>query len=654
MKRIPIPAHLIYFFSLYIVSVALFTLFRLLLLITNTEQLKTFPDSETFTLLSGALMMGLRYDTTVTAYFLALPFLLFSATSFFNKEQAVLSFVHFWSFFWLSLFWLVCSIDIPFYNHFGQRLSTSVFAWTESPMFMLRMVFSEPRFFIFLLPFIAATIFLYFILKRLSADFKRREKCSLKPVFNFFIFLFFSGIILLAMRGRISRKSAINEGTAFFSSNMFANYLGLNPVFTLAWSIKNDFNSDNKKINLLPDSVALSQVQKYLGISGEEFPDYPLARKIIPEEKMLNANVALVIMEGMSTFWMGKYNGPQGLTPTLDSLSRNALYFDNIFTAGIHTHNGIYSTLFSFPALLKKQPMRAHFDFPHSGIAAILKNKGYHTLFFTTHDGQFDNTEGFLLKNGFNEVISEKHYPKKEILSTLGVPDHFMFKFSITKLNEIANAGQPFFAAYMTASNHSPNIIPENIDFVPKSENFPDKIIEYSDWAIADFLRKASQQSWFDNTIFIFIADHGLNMGHTYDMPLSFHHTPLIFHAPKLLGNPKTLTCMGGQIDLAPTLLGLLNVEYVNNTMGIDLLKEKRPCIFFSADNKLGCIDETHYYIYRESGVETLYEYANLSTENLIAAKHAKADSLRNYVFSMTQCADRVIENKQAGFIEFP
>jgi phosphoglycerol transferase MdoB-like AlkP superfamily enzyme len=230
----------------------------------------------------------------------------------------------------------------------------------------------------------------------------------------------------------------------------------------------------------------------------------------------------------------------------------------------------------------------------------------------------------------------------------LGVPDHFMFNYSVNVLNNIK---ENFLAVYMTASNHGPYIIPPGINFTPKSKDIREQLVEYSDWSIGKFLNTASKQKWFSNTLFIFIADHGLNMGHTYDMPLSFHHSPFIIYSPYLIDSAAAYDCLGGQIDVAPTVLGLLNIKYVNNTLGIDLMHESRPYIFFSADEKIGCLDKTHFYIFRKNGIETLYEYKDLSVNNYLEELKPKADSMRNYAFSMMQSAEWVIENNKAGKI---
>jgi phosphoglycerol transferase MdoB-like AlkP superfamily enzyme len=352
-------------------------------------------------------------------------------------------------------------------------------------------------------------------------------------------------------------------------------------------------------------------------------------------------------MEGMSRFNMSKYNGPDNITPYLDSLENHSLWFENIFTQGIHTYNGIFSTLFSYPALLRQHPMNKIPSQPYYAMPAVLKENGYENLFFITHDGQFDNTEGFLMANGFDKVYSENDYPSDKILSTLGVPDDYLFEFSIPKMNEIVSKGRNFFCGFMTGSNHRPLIFPDwvKIDFKSKKEEY--RMIEYADWSIGKFMKLASQQAWYNNTIFVFVADHGMSLGHTYDMPLSFHHTPLIIHIPGDTSQIKTFDCLGGQIDIFPTVMGLMNLSYTNNTFGVDMLKDKRPYTYFTADDKIGCIDKEFYFIHRNNGIETLYKYDSLKTNNYIKQYKFKADSMRSYAYSMLQAAQQIIKTEK-------
>jgi len=521
---------------------------------------------------------------------------------------------------------------------------------------MFNMIFHEPSFFFYLILSIVLSILAVVFLRRekrlflsmLSENTSQRKRG--KRVFEIVLFITLGFAFLVGMRGRISHKSTIQIGTAYFSNDPFLNQIGLNPVYTFVFSIVKDLG-EKDKVQLVDADIAMAFVSSALGASSDRSSSFsPISRYENSDgTPPTHANVIFIIMESMGSFKLGQYSGPQNLTPNLNNLISKSLYFDSIYTAGIHTYNGIYSTLFSFPALYDQQPLEELLDLSHGGIAQTLKEEGYSTMYFTTHDPQFDNVEGFLRANGYDNVFSEFDYPSEWVQSTNGVPDHKMFEFAIPTLNSFANKGGSFFAVFMTSSDHKPYIIPQNIDFEPRSKTIGDQITEYADWSIGQFIKNASAQVWFDNTVFVLIGDHGVNMGHTYDMPLSYHHSPLIIYSPSLLPNPDTLHNLGGQIDVSPTVLGILNIPFENNTMGINLLHHSRPFMYFCTDDKIGCLDNEYYLIVRPGDVETLYRYEMLSTKNYIDEYPDRADRMKQYAYSMMQATQELIDQNKLG-----
>jgi phosphoglycerol transferase MdoB-like AlkP superfamily enzyme len=211
-----------------------------------------------------------------------------------------------------------------------------------------------------------------------------------------------------------------------------------------------------------------------------------------------------------------------------------------------------------------------------------------------------------------------------------------MFKFSIPIINNrLAKEDKPFFITYMTVSDHGPYYIPPY--FEPKSENIKDQIVEYADWSLKKFITDASSQPWFDNTIFVFVADHGAPISATYDISLDYHHSPLLYYAPKLLDTIAAYDDIGGQIDLFPTLMGLLNLPYINNTLGVDLLKTKRPYIYFNGDDKIGVLDHEFLYIFKNDMEPKLVKYTENDLKNYIDSFPKKAADMEKYAKSNMQ-----------------
>ncbi|MBI5326029.1 MAG: sulfatase-like hydrolase/transferase [Ignavibacteriae bacterium] len=632
-------------FQIYLVAIAVFSCFRLILFFTEIDKAGSL--SENYLLILQAFIMGLRFDTVISCYILVLPFLILSVMFIINrKNQIIEEFTFYYILLSFSIAFFLCAVDIPFFNQFFSRLSVTALEWADSPVFVLKMVFQEIRYWIMIIPFISAVFLFYISLKKI---YKRaslitigKKSITLRIIFSIMFFL----VMFIGIRGRVEKKSPIRIGTSYFSNNPFLNQLGLNPVFTFLRSYLDNIDVTNSHIRLMDDKEALNNVQKYLFLTA---PDtiYPIYRKIIPDSfSTRKPNIVIIIMESMSSALMHHGGNNNNLTPFLDSLADNSLYFENVYTSGIHTFNGVFSTLFSYPAIFRQHPMKESRMVKYNNISNVLKQLGYSTGYYTTHDGQFDNIEGFLRANDFDNVITQSDYPSSKVATTLGVPDDYMFSYALPQINELSKNNKPFFVAFMTASNHGPYYIPDY--FNPRSKTVMDAIVEYSDWALQKFISDAKKQVWFENTIFVFIADHGIPITANYELPLDYHHTPLIIYAPNIIGQSHKYNCLGGQIDVFPTIMGLINQPYINNTLGIDLLKQKRDYIYFSHDDKYGVLDSIFYLIVRQDGTRLLFKYITGDKTNYINEYKRKADEMELYAKSNFQAYQYLIlKNKQ-------
>lgn len=625
------------FVKLYLVALLIFSMFRVALFSIEIRRVDNSNDIYDIFL---AFLMGVRFDIVVSGYILALPYVILAISSFFNNwtDKTIKIIYHFVSILF-ALSFLVCTIDIPYFKQFFSRFSITAFEWADNPVFVMKMIGEEPSYWLFLLPYI---VVVYFTRRAMKRFFEGLAIGNISPnLLNIVGYVLFGGLMFLGIRGRLDEKSPIRIGTAYFSNNPFLNQLGLNPNFTLLRSYLDSQKEENREIRLMDDAEALSNMQKYLGTDSTT-----LVRKIgfdsIHTKKL---NVVLIIMESMSAAWMKRHGSELNNTPFLDSISQTGYYFENAYTAGIHTHNGIFSTLFSYPALFRQQAMKESSIANYGGIFNALKTHGYSTIYFTTHDGQFDNIAGFLRANGCERVVSKSDYPSDKVKTTLGVPDDYMFEHSIPILTEFHNQQKPFIAAFMTASNHKPYYIPDYFKPSPQKE-LAHQMVEYSDFALKKFLQLASKEAWYKNTLFVFIADHGAPLDGTYEMSMAYNHTPLIFYAPGIIDEPKTFTKMAGQIDVFPTIMGLLQLPYENATLGIDLLRESRPYIYFNADDKYGVMDEDWFLIVRNDGSRNLYKYKALDGLDYAASEGKVVRDMDKYARSNLQAFQIVLKKR--------
>lgn len=617
--------------KIYLLALSVFSVFRIILFLSEFDRI----DEKEVAILTiiKSFIMGVRFDIVISGYILILPTLIFLTLEVIGfRSKSIKQFFFYWIYILFTISFTVSTADIPYFNQFYDRFSVGAFEWMESYKIVISMIFQEPKYFLFIIPFILLQTVFYIFLKKIFEQENKTQKINF--FLNTFVSLIFLAIVFLGIRGRIEEKSPIRIGTAYFSSNSFLNKLGLNPSFILIRSYLDSKDEDNRVVKFMDDKLAIEIVQKNLGITKAQY-NSPIARDVQPDKLLsVQPNVVLIIMESMSAAKMKRHGSAEELTPFLDSLSNNSIYFENIYTAGKHTFNGIFSTLFSFPALYRQHSMKTNNQY--NGISTSLLNNGYSTTYFTTHDSQFDNIEGFLRSNNFQNVISQSDYPVSEVKTTLGVPDDFMFRFSIPKINELAEKENPFFVTFMTTSDHSPFYVPEY--FQPKAKAIESQIVQYADWSLQQFIQLASKEAWFNNTIFVFVADHGAAIDAKYDIPLNYFHTPLIIYAPEIFMANEVHEKIGSQIDVYPTVMGLIKQKYVNNTLGIDLLKEERKFTIINDDDKVGILDTDYLCIMKNNGAKLeLYKYKEQDKFNYFDQEKEKALEMADYAKSNIQ-----------------
>jgi phosphoglycerol transferase MdoB-like AlkP superfamily enzyme len=605
-----------------------------------------------------AFWMGVRFDTVISGYILIFPFLWAIAVEIFKFKQNWLRKLTFpYVFVCYTACFALCAADIPFYGYFNSRLTISILNWVSTPDIMFEMLVESPSYY----PFIAMALglsVLYFILLRKvyskwygSSNFDKVKTGKINLAVSSVLFALF---LFIGIRGRVEEKSPIRWGTAYFSIYPFPNQLGLNPVFTFiqSWLHKNEnnFTSDN----FMDSAEAISVIRNDLNIPSDAGFDSPLARTIPETGEQKKMNIIIVIMESMSSGYMGNSGlFKPTLTPFLDSLSEVSIFFPNCFSAGIHTFNGLAGVFLSIPSLPEEGNMfdNVYFMQPFSGIGTTLSALGYSTLFACPHDEQFDNIGGIMRNNGFERVLSQQNFIDALVSSPWGIADHQLFERTLPSIDELASTGKPFLAALLTTSNHGPWVIPEPKPdgFEPHSSEKHLKTVEYADWSIRYLIENARKRSWFNNTIFVFISDHGAKLESNYLLDINYNRIPLIIFAPGMVKAPIKSEALAQQADVFPTLMGLLGLGFVNNTFGIDLLKEKRSAAVFCSDKSSAAVDSTFFLIRIENTNYGLYRWREKAVENHLISEGVIADRLEKHAKALFQVLVDMVINKKTG-----
>ena len=312
-----------------------------------------------------------------------------------------------------------------------------------------------------------------------------------------------------------------------------------------------------------------------------EFPKSNIAtsqsveRKIFPKGAPIRKNIVLISIESLGSDYVEAFGGKVGLTPNLSGLVKDSLSFHNLYATGLRTVRGLEAITLSVPPTPGRAvPIRTR-NKGMMSLGSILNEQGYKSVYLYGGYSFFDNMEDFFSGNGY-EVFDRTDIDDKDIHheTIWGVADEDLFTLSLGTIDQLSQNSDPFFAHIMTTSNHRPYTYPEGRIDIPSKTN-REGAVKYTDWAIGDFLARAKTKPWFENTVFVLVSDHTSRGRGRIDLPPENYRIPMWFYAPGFI-EPRKIESTASLIDVAPTLLALLNVPYTSRFFGQDILTEGR------------------------------------------------------------------------------
>lgn len=317
-----------------------------------------------------------------------------------------------------------------------------------------------------------------------------------------------------------------------------------------------------------------SRIRALVAEPNSEFmphSDNPLSRSVSANGYEGYPNVIQITIESLSADSLGTFGNEDGLTPNLDSLAEESLLFTNFMATGTRTVRGMESLTLSVPPTPGRSIVKRPENADLFNIGSVFWIKGYDTAFFYGGRGYFDNMNAFFGNNGFalHDQTSESS-KDIEFKNAWGVSDEDLYRWVIEEADKSARRGKPFYDFVMTTSNHRPYTYPEGRIDIP-SHTGRAGAVKYTDYAIGKFIDEARTKPWFDNTIFVIVADHCASSAGKTDIPVKNYHIPLLIYAPGII-EPRRVDALSSQIDLAPTLFALLNWSYGSEFYGKDIL----------------------------------------------------------------------------------
>src|SRR6266702_178146 len=389
---------------------------------------------------------------------------------------------------------------------------------------------------------------------------------------------------------------AVDLSFTQISPNNYADELSGNGIYDLFSAFRNNELDFNKFYVTRKDKEVLAHLRRLLQEKSSRFVsnDGPSVSRLVQAggaEKRLN--IVLVVEESLSAEYLTSFGNDKGLTPNLDRLAKESLFFTHLYATGTRTVRGLEALTLSMPPLpgtsIVKRPKNENFV----SWGSIMKEKGYDNKFIYAGHGYFDNMNYFYENNGFASV-DRTNFAKDEITFTNAweVCDEDLF-LKVIKEGDLSYVNKkPFFSVVMTTSNHRPFTYPDAKIDIP-SHTGRDGGVKYADYAIGRLLAEAKKKPWFNDTIFVIVADHCAGSAAKLALPIKNYEIPLFIYAPAII-KPQVIDRMMSQIDVAPTLLGLLNFSYTSSFIGKDILTGDAwsERAFISTYQKLGFIHD--------------------------------------------------------------
>ena len=358
-------------------------------------------------------------------------------------------------------------------------------------------------------------------------------------------------------------------------ANNYHRELAKNGLWSLFAAFRNNELVYEQFYRTAPIDEAFGTLRQALAADGADLPAGPARdtlRAIRNPGPELHPNIIQITVESLSAEFLGCYNPESKLTPNLDALAPQSLVFTQLYATGTRTDRGMEALTLSLPPTAGRSLVKRPFNENLCTLGSVLRTRGYDTAFIYGGYGYFDNMNYFFGHNGYR-VVDRAAVAAADITfaNAWGACDEDLLRWTLREADAAHATGKPFHHFVMTTSNHRPYTYPEGRIDLPSKAAGRAGGVKYTDYAIGEFLREAATKPWFKDTIFVIVADHcGSSAGKT-ELPVEKYRIPLLIYAPGGQIAPGRIDTLMSQIDVPPTLLGLLHWSYSSRFFGLDV-----------------------------------------------------------------------------------
>lgn len=617
-----------------------------------------------FSELVKAFLMGIRFDLRL-AIMISLPLILLSMIPYFNLTTSNIIRKT------ASIYVLIISIimilfyaaDFGHYGYLDNRLDITAVSFIENPIISLQMIWESYPVIWGLIIIILLIYGLHFCYNKIAQRTINKLKTNIS-IWQKSIGIILGTVILIISSWGTLSQYALYWSDAQFSRNQFVTSMGLNPVLYFFDTIKfQEQDYDIQKVKSHYETMT-----DFLNITDSDITSLNFTRTIsstITDEKNL-PNVVILFLESVGANRLSIMGNPLNSTPNLDQLIKKSLFFNHFYVPYVGTARSIFTLITGIPDVARiKTSSRNPIIRNQNTIINDFKN--YNKHFIIGGSASWANIKSLITLNIKDIKLTELGDFDSPRLDVWGISDLDLFRESHEIFKNQSN-DNPFFAIVQTASNHKPYTIPEDnegFESVEVSENELYKSgfksveqyngMRFLDHTISKFFEMASEEPYYNNTIFVLFGDHGTSDPRAhhmppadYDLKIRSYNVPLIIYSPGNIEQTQIIHKVCGLADVLPTIAGLVGIPYTNHTIGRDILNEENDNSYSLIINtklspsSYGIIGKDFYLQkFRDGSGQTFHDLNSSSPTDDAKLeypnKHIKFDELTDAVYETSK-----------------
>lgn len=587
-----------------LLMIALFTLSRLGL---SLWQIDRVNDTHGWL---DIFLSGLRVDFASICWLFILPALL---SALFSGEHFVSRIWHTILRVWITAgLWLVVYMEVataPFIIEYDLRPNRLFIEYLIYPKEVFSMLWSGYKLELFIGAIVStATVVLGWRWSKTLVSNLHFPKWYWRPL----LALLVVAVGVLGARSSLGHRP-LNPAMVFFTSDPLVNDLTLNSSYSLLFAAK-QMTSEASAFEFYPKmdrQEIIDEVRASMNVADENYlsDDNPVLAKHLPFNQGKKKNIVILLLESHGSRYVKSLGGIDA-SPYMDQLVEQGWTFNRMYATGTRSVRGIEAVTTGFtptPARSVVKLGKSQTNF--FSIADVLQANGYHTQFVYGGESHFDNMKSFFLGNGFVDMQDYPHFEDPKFVGSWGASDEDLYNHADKQFTKLQEQGQPFFSLVFTSSNHSPFEYPDDtIEQYNQPKQTVENAVKYADFALGEYIEKAKKSTYWDDTIFVVVADHDSRAIGNLPVPIGHFKIPAI-----ILGGgiePRMDDRLVSQIDLAPTMLSLAGIGSQNPMIGHDLTKE----VPLSKQRALMQKDKNYAYMTEDNQVVVIQPGLGIST----------------------------------------